>query len=293
MYLLQLDQRAPWHLAAITAAKQVVYDGLLSAIDAGFPIGNAGIVADERSAGAILREAKSRGLTTVCAIGTSPDHVDDRHAVATDSPPCDATYWRVVLRYNPDGDALLNAVDVLRVKRLAAMLGPGPPSLMCELVVPPTGRQIRLGVRAYCRDMLPSLTERAVSELLDAGIEPQAWTIESCERRDDYLPIVAAIARGGRNAACWLRAAGHADMTTRALMATGLRAPGIVGAILARASFWEPAVAWMSGRLRRPAAVAAVAAVFQEWVNVLGSDSEWNDVIFDGVSNQFGGRMHV
>ena len=269
MYLLPLTQQVPWHLAAITAAKWAVYEGFRAAIaDAGLPPGDAGIIADERSGAPILLDAATQGLMTVCTVGRASDAGFD--GVAGHASTCEVTYWKTVVSYNPDGDGAFNQRQASRLTWMSDRLRRRPrPRLMCDLVVPPTEPQLTSGIRAYGRMLLPGLTERAIAELLDAGVDPDVWVIEGFERQEQYRDVVATTARNGRPAACVVRAAGHGDSTTRELMAVGLAVRGVVGVVLPRAPFWEPAVAWMSGRTTRSVAVAMVRAQVWAWLSAL------------------------
>ena len=80
LYVLPFDHRASfevnmfgWHgqltgeqIAQIAAIKQVIYDGFKSAVAAGVPKQNAGILVDEQFGAAILRDAKANGFITAC-----------------------------------------------------------------------------------------------------------------------------------------------------------------------------------------------------------------------------------
>jgi hypothetical protein len=255
VYLLPIDQQLPWHPAAISAAKLAVYEAFRDGVAAlGLVPGEAGLVADGESGAAILRDAASRGFITVCARRA--------HGVS-----CDALFWKAVVHYNPDGDAALNAEEAARARRLSGHLRRGPgPRLMCDVVVAPTRRQIEGGIRAYERHTLPALTRRAIVELLDAGADPAAWVVEGLERHGDYAAVVDAAAGAGRDAPCFVRAAGHGDGPTRERMSIGLSVPGMGGVVLPRAPFWEPIAEWMCGRTSRAAAVTAAASQFEAWV---------------------------
>ena len=259
MYLVPLDQRPPWQPAAVAAAKQAVYDGLRAGVAAlRLPAPSAGIIAGPPDT-TVLWDAAARGFVTVRTVGTSDDG------------RCDAPYWKVVVRYNPHGDAALNARQMRWVRRLADEITHRHTRMMCDLVVPPTQQQIAGGVRAYGRDLLPGLTARAIAQLLESGVEPDVWVIEGFERAEDYMQVVASIRAGTKKAGCLIRAAGHSSGTTQELMRIGLSVPGIEGVVLPRASFWEPIAAWMFARTSRAMAIATVASEFSEWVAVLSS----------------------
>jgi myo-inositol catabolism protein IolC len=267
MYLLPLDQRMPWPTGVLATAKKAIYDGFREAADGALV--QAGIIADESSGAAILRDAAARGFAAACAIGAIDDPAADIDDAVAHARACGAADWMAVLQYNPDGRRSANVWQAARARRLcdAARREPGT-RLLCDLVVPATGTQIERGVGAFDRDLLPELTARAISELLDAGVDPWAWVIQGFERRVDYVRVVGAAEGGSHGAGCFIRAAGHSDETTRRLMTTGLSVPGVIGLVLSRVAFWEPAAVWMSGRATRATVVATVASQFRTWIDL-------------------------
>jgi myo-inositol catabolism protein IolC len=76
LYVLPFDHRAtfsknmfgwqeplsPEQTAEITAAKQVIFDGLKAAVARGVPKNRAGILVDEQFGTAILRDARKQGF---------------------------------------------------------------------------------------------------------------------------------------------------------------------------------------------------------------------------------------
>jgi myo-inositol catabolism protein IolC len=272
VYYLPLDQRVPWQADAVAAAKQAIYDGFLQAMASGIPARVAGIIADESSGAAILRDAAAQGFATACTIGPveSPAATVDQ-ALAVHASTCAAALWRVSIRYNPGGDRIQNATQATRGRALSRVVALGQRGLMCDLVVSPTAAQIARGIRAFDRDLRAELTARAMTELAEAGVEPAAWIFEGFEAPEEYARIVTASRRGGGHPACLVRANGYGDATTRRLMAVGLSVPGIAGVVLGPRAFWEPAAAWMRGRTTRAEAVATVASRFRSWIWCLES----------------------
>jgi myo-inositol catabolism protein IolC len=267
MYLLPLDQRLPWPPGVVATAKKAIYDGFRAAAD-GAPV-EAGIIADELSGAAILRDAGTRGFAAACALGAVDDPSADIDDAVAHARACGAAHWMTVLRYNPDARRSANLWQAARVRRVceAARREPGA-RILCDLVVLATKTQIARGVGAFDRDLLPELTARAISELVEAGVDPWAWVIQGFERRVDYVQVVGAAEGGRHGAGCFIRAAGHRDETTRRLMATGLSVPGVIGLVLSRAAVWEPAAVWMSGRTTRATVVDTVASLFRTWINL-------------------------
>ena len=267
MYLLPLDQRMPWPTGVVATAKKAIYDGFRQAADGAMV--EAGVIADKSSGAAILRDAAARGYAAACALGTIDDPAADIDDAVADARACGAADCMAVLQYNPDGRRSTNVWQAARARRLCDAARREPDArILCDLVVPATKTQIARGVGAFDRDLLPELTARAISELVEAGVDPWAWVIQGFERRPDYLRVVRAAERGRHGAGCFIRAAGHSDETTRRLMATGLSVPGVIGLVLSRAAFWEPAAAWMSGRTTRATVVATVASLFRTWITL-------------------------
>ena len=267
MYFLPLDQRVPWPPYAVAAAKQAIYEGFReAALD---PRIGVGIIADEASGVAILRDASARGIPTTCAIGGNHHLAADVREAAARARASGAHDWMITVDYNPDGHPGADAAQAARARQLCeeARRSPGV-GVMCDLIVPPMAGQIAYGVRAFDCDLLPGLTTRAVAELVSRGVDPDAWAIQGLETREDYLPLLRAAAGGGRHTGVVVRAAGHGDRTTRQLMGVGLSVTGVIGVILSRVVFWEPAAAWMSGRTTRATAVAAVASLFRQWATL-------------------------
>src|SRR6202040_1987843 len=94
--------------AEIAAAKQVIYDGFKAAIVGGVPKNKAGILVDERFGAAILRDAKANGFTTACpAEKSGQDEFDFEYGddFAKHIEAIRPTFSKVLVRYNPEGDA--------------------------------------------------------------------------------------------------------------------------------------------------------------------------------------------
>lgn len=80
LYILPFDHRGSFQskmfgwkgdltsaqIAEIAAAKRIIYDGFLAALDAGVPRQKAGILVDEQFGGEILRDAADRGIPFAC-----------------------------------------------------------------------------------------------------------------------------------------------------------------------------------------------------------------------------------
>lgn len=262
--------------AEIAAAKQVVYDGFQAALAAGVPKERAGILVDEQFGAAILRDAAKKGYAFACPVEKSGqdefdfDYGDDfaRH-LETFRP----TFCKVLVRYNPEGDAALNRQQTERLARLSAYLTSKQQSLfMFELLVPPEKAQldrVKGDKKAYDLELRPSLMVRAIEELQAGKVEPDVWKIEGLDRREDCQKMVAAARRGGRDrVGCILLGRGEDDRKVREWLTTAAGVPGFIGFAVGRTSFWDPLVEYRANKISREAAVAEIARRYREFTTI-------------------------
>ncbi len=262
--------------AEIAAAKQVIYDGFKAAIAEGAPKSKGGILVDERFGENILRDAKANGFTTACPAEKSGqdefefEYGDDfaRHIEAIQP-----TFCKVLVRYNPEGDAGLNQRQAARLKRLSDYLRSNSESrFMFELLVPAEKAQLeRLkgDRKAYDLEVRPRLMVETIKQLQDAGVEPDVWKIEGLDRREDCEAIVAVAQRGGRDkVGCIVLGRGEDDRKVREWLTTAAGVKGYIGFAIGRTDFGEPLVNFRAGKITRAAAVAEIARRYREFVEI-------------------------
>lgn len=263
--------------AEIAAAKRVIYDGFEAALAQGAPKARAGILVDEQFGAAILRDAKASGVATACpAEKSGQDEFDFEYGedFGAHIEAFDPTFCKVLVRYNPDGDAVLNARQTARLKRLSDWLhARGRSKFMFELLVPPEKAQLdALGgdKQRYDLESRPQLMVRAIQDMQRAGVEPDLWKIEGLDRREDCERIVAAARSGAGRAdvSCIVLGRGENDAKVHEWLATAAGVEGFVGFAVGRTDFWQPLVGWRAGQLTREAAVAEIARRYLEFVAI-------------------------
>ena len=97
--------------AEIAAAKHVTYDGFKAALADGVGEEKAGILVDEQFGAAILRDAAEQGYVTACpAEKSGQDEFDFEYGedFAEHIKAVQPTFCKVLVRYNPGGDQVLN-----------------------------------------------------------------------------------------------------------------------------------------------------------------------------------------
>jgi myo-inositol catabolism protein IolC len=259
----------------IAASKQIIYDGFRAALAGGAPRDKSAVLTDEQFGAAILRDAKAHGLTTACPAEKSGQEEFDfeyGEAFASHIEAMDPTFCKVLVRYNPEGDAALNQRQAARLKRLSDYLAGSDRRFLFELLVPPEKAQLdKLGGdhKAYDLEFRPRLMAGAIRELQAAGVEPDLWKIEGLDRRQDCEAIVATARAGGRDhVSCIVLGRGEDDAKVREWLGVARTVPGFVGFAVGRTVFWTALVDWRAGKASLEQAVERVAKRYREFVDL-------------------------
>jgi myo-inositol catabolism protein IolC len=286
LYILPFDHRHSyitdvfhWHepltleqVADVVASKQVIYDGFKAALADGALCERAGILVDEAFGAAVLHDAAVHGYITCVSTEKSGqnefdfEYGDDfvRHIEAANP-----TFAKVLVRYNPDGDAATNERQAQRLRRLSHYLARTQRLFMFELLVSPEPAQLeRLGGNrtAYDRDLRPALTIGAIHALQDAGVDPDVWKIEGLDRREDCEQIVTAARRGGHTrVGCIVLGRGSDEQTVARWLTVAAGVPGFIGFAVGRTTWLEAMIKWRAHAINREVAVAHIARRFREW----------------------------
>ncbi|HZB92735.1 MAG TPA: DUF2090 domain-containing protein [Stellaceae bacterium] len=262
--------------AEIAGAKAIIYEGFKVALAAGAPRDKAAILVDEQFGAAILRDAAAKGFTTACPVEKSgQDEFEfeygeefQRHIEAFDPSFC-----KVLVRYNPEGDAALNRRQAERLKRLSDYLAQRNRSrFMFELLVPAEKAQLdqlKGDKKAYDRELRPRLMVEAIAELQAAGVEPDVWKIEGLDRREDCVKVVSTARAGGRDrVSCIVLGRGEDERRVRDWLTTAAGVRGFIGFAVGRTVFWEPLVDWRAGKKTGDAAAAEIAQRYRQFVDL-------------------------
>lgn len=262
-------------VAAIAASKQVIYDGFKAAVADSDVRDRAGILVDEAFGAAILRDAAAHAYVTCVSTEKSGQAEFDfeygdefaRHIEAVNP-----TFAKVLVRYNPEGDARMNARQVERLRRLSAYLASTQRLFMFELLVPPERPQLeRLAGShaAYERELRPTLMIDAIHMLQDAGVEPDVWKIEGLDRREDCERTVEAARRGGRKTvSCIVLGRGSDEQAVVRWLTVAAGVDGFVGFAVGRTTWLDAVMAWRAHTISRDIAVARIAKRFCEWAAI-------------------------
>ena len=289
LYILPFDHRhsygsevfgyhepmTPDQIDDIAQSKAVIYGGFKAAIAAGVSAEKAGLLVDEEFGAAILEEARAHGFIT--CLSTEKSGQDDfdfeyGQAFREHIEKFNPTFAKVLVRYNPQGDAAMNAVQAKRLKTLSEYLTESKRHFMFELLVPAEKSQLQQvveDVHAYDLKLRPGLMKQAIEELQNRGVEPDVWKIEGLDRSEDCKTIAATARRGGRDkVGCIILGRGENEAKVIQWLTTAAAVPGFIGFAVGRSSFLQSIVDLRSGKIDRAQAVEQISGKFMEWVGV-------------------------
>jgi 6-phosphogluconate dehydrogenase len=261
-------------ISQIAASKHIVYEAALETIRGGVPPERAAILVDEQFGAAILADARKRGLVTACPVeksGQAEFAFEYGQDFAQHIEAMDPTYCKVLVRYNPDGDAQLNVRQAGRLRRLSEYLRASRRKFLFELLVPAEPAQLSLvagDVYTYDIELRPALVVGAIRELQDAGVEPDIWKVEGIDRRDDCVAVGETVKRNGRaNVACIVLGRHGVETRVRHWLEVAATVPTFIGFAVGRSTFWDPLRSYVAGRIAREDAVRAIARTYRSWVD--------------------------
>ena len=191
--------------AIIADAKHLIFEGMLQAVGAGANAEVTGVLVDEQFGSTVPEEARARGLKLAMPAERSGQNMFDfqyGEDFGEHIERFNPDFTKVLVRYNPDGDAQENGVQLGKLKRLSDWLKAHDRKFLFELLVPAEEQQLQsVGGDSdrYDAELRPELMRRAIAEIQDAGIEVDIWKIEGVDERSDCEMLVAQARTGGRD----------------------------------------------------------------------------------------------
>jgi myo-inositol catabolism protein IolC len=248
---------------AMVAAKGVVVDALLAAAPEVSP-DSAVLLIDHEYGGDLVAKAQTGGIGVAMPVEVSGQrelrYLCDGHPerIIDDYGP---DYVKVLIRYNPGGDAAMNARQRARLRELASLLDGRPQQLMLELLVPPEDAQLAAVANdrgRFDREVRAELTATAIRQIAGDGLRPRLWKIEGPESRDDAARIAEAAGSADPDSSCLVLGRGADDAAVRRWLAIAAATDGFTGFAVGRTIWWDALRGYLDGG-DRDAAVATVA----------------------------------
>jgi myo-inositol catabolism protein IolC len=260
--------------AIVAASKQVIYEGYKLALGAGAPQDKTGILVDEEFGAAILRDANKNGYNSAMPVEKSGQNEFDfqyGEDFGKHIEDFDPTFTKVLVRYNPEGDAAGNQRQLERLKRLSDYLHQHDRLFMFELIVPPEKAQLdKAGSKqVYDTQVRPGLMVRSLADIQAGGIEPDVWKIEGLDQRDDCVKIVEVARSGGRDqVGCIVLGRGESEQKVVEWLETAAPVPGFIGFAVGRSTFLQTIVDLQAGKIDKDTGAKQVADRFARWIEI-------------------------
>jgi myo-inositol catabolism protein IolC len=261
----------------IADAKHLIFEGMVKAVDAGAEPGVTGVLVDEQfgTPKNIPGEAKERGLILSMPVEKSGqnefdfEYGDDFGAHIESFDP---DFAKVLVRYNPEGDAEMNRRQAERLKRLSDWLHSGDRKFLFELLVPAEDAQLeKVGGDSdrYDAELRPELMRQAIVDFQDAGVEADVWKIEGIDTQEDCDKIAQTARRDGRDGViCVVLGRGADDQKVDHWLRQGAPVEGYAGFAIGRTIWWDALKGFLDGDLEREAAAQQIADNYMRFVRV-------------------------
>jgi myo-inositol catabolism protein IolC len=263
--------------ATISDAKHLIFEGMLKAVEQGAEPGVTGVLVDEQFGAPkkIPGEAKERGLLLAMPVeksGQDEFDFDYGEEFGAHIERFDPDFAKVLVRYNPDGDAGMNERQTARLKRLSDWLHERDRKFLFELLVPAEDAQLEAvsgDSDRFDAELRPDLMRRAITELQDAGVEPDIWKIEGIDTQEDCELIAQTCRRDGRDGVtCVVLGRGADDAKVEHWLRQGAPVEGYAGFAIGRTIWWDALKGFLDGSIEREDAAAQIADNYLRFVRV-------------------------
>ncbi len=261
--------------AIIADAKHLIFEGMLQAVGSGADPSVTGVLVDEQFGSTVPHEARERGLKLAMPAERSGQNTFDfeygedfgEHILRFDPD-----FTKVLVRYNPDGDAAANGEQLTKLKQLSDWLKQHDRKFLFELLVPAEPTQLESvggdGDR-YDTELRPELMRRAIAEIQDADIDVDIWKIEGVDKRSDDEMLVKQARSGGRDGVvCVVLGRGADDDKVDEWLRAAAPVDGFVGFAIGRSIWWDPLKAYVDGKIERSDGARKIAENYLRFVQV-------------------------
>jgi myo-inositol catabolism protein IolC len=258
----------------IEEAKRIIFDGFKLALKKKVPKDIAGLLVDEEFGSSVLKEAKKEGFNfAMPAEKSGQDEFDFEYGdqfpkhIESFNP----TFLKVLVRYNPESEVVLNKRQLERLKKLSDYLAKTKRPFLFELIVPATPAQLAKvgGIKAaYDTELRPHLMCESLKQIQDGGVEPAIWKLEGVDKPKDAKAIVKQAQAGGRKAGVITLGRGESKDKVKEWLSVGAKIPGIIGFAVGRTIFWDPLVEFRAGKADKKATTEKIALNYVEFVEL-------------------------
>ena len=263
----------------ISDAKRVIYEGVEKALEKGAEPSVTGALVDAQfgEPSGIPQAAKEHGLVLAMPVEKSGQNEFDfqygEDGFAAEIERWDPDFAKVLVRYNPDGDAELNRRQNERLKKLADWLHSNDRKFLYELLVPAEPQQLeQVGGDSdrYDAELRPELMRRAIEDTQNFGIEVDIWKIEGVDERSDaeMLAKQTRSGEGRENVVCVLLGRGANDDKVDHWLTQAAPVDGFVGFAIGRSIWGDALKSFLDGSMDRETAAKKIGDNYTRFVRV-------------------------
>ena len=290
LYILAFDHRgsfqkkmfgiegdpSPQETEKISDAKRLIFEGMVEAVNRGAEPGATGVLVDEQFGSNIPQQAREHGLKLAMPVEKSgQDEFDFEYGddFGAHIEKFDPDFSKVLVRFNPDGDAEMNKRQLERLKRLADWLHEHDRKFLFELLVPATDEQLASvegDTDRYDAELRPGLMRQAIAAIQKGGVEVDVWKIEGVDERSDaeMLAKQARTGAGREGVKCVLLGRGASTEKVEQWLQAAATVDGFIGFAIGRSIWWDALKGYLADELERDAAVAQIAENYLHFVEV-------------------------
>ena len=258
----------------ITAAKELIFDAHLQALAAGAPAPACGVLVDEEFGASVARRAKKEGVPLAMPVEKSgQDEFAFQYGAdfGAHIEEFDPTFAKVLVRYNPEGDATVNRRQTAQLGTLSRWLRKHDRKFLFELLVPATTAQLDRfegHQREYDRELRPGLVVDVIKALQEADVEPDVWKIEGLDERASCEAVVTQARSGGRDGVtCIVLGRGADEAQVIEWVKIGASVDGFEGFAVGR-TLWQDALKdFLAGAATREQAVDRIAQRYRDVID--------------------------
>jgi len=266
-------------VAKVADCKDIIYKAIWRAIELGVPKDSSAILVDEVFGEEVLRDASEKSMTI---LQTTEKSGQDELALEYGDGYIDhlkkynATFAKVLVRYNPEGDAEMNARQRILLKKMSDEVHENGIKLLIEPLIPATVQQLaKVGgdTLRFDKELRPLLCTDMMSDLQDSGVECDVWKIEGFYTKYDY-EIVCAQARNKdhrKNVGVIILGRNETKEHVMNWINAGKDVTGIIGFAVGRTIFWDFMVEYKEGKISRSECIENIANEYFEYYKVFNS----------------------
>lgn len=268
----ELLSASPVHPAAAerqraAELKQVVFEGLLKAIENGVPKSQAAVWTDSDLGESILLRGRGMNLDTMMSVERSrvaEFRFEDALGFSERLSSLDVTYAAARVPYNPGEESQVNEAQQRKLRRLSEISRSSGPKLTLELIMRPTQAQLDQSgsQEAWDSDVRPGLIVQAIRELQDAGVEPDLWAFRGIDNNAAMATATAQAQVDDRKAGVLFTLGDDFAETPdldKDLVELAARTPGCHGLVIGPAIYAADLRAYHLGEIERDEASDRIA----------------------------------